>query len=101
MAPAYLEKIEHASAAVSTPYGETTIGWERDNDNVIVTTTIPSGADGYLFLPPELTIEELPHGVEAVLEGKASWLSPYQEGQNCWHLPAGFYQPVCTPAEVI
>ncbi len=101
LAPAYLEKIEHASAAVSTPYGETIIGWERDNDNVIVTTTIPSGADGYLFLPPELTIEELPHGVEAVLEGKASWLSPYQgEGQNCWHLPAGFYQLVCTPAEV-
>jgi len=100
LAPAYLEKIEHASATIAAPYGEVALQWERNNGDVIVTITIPSGTDGYLFLPSSLTIRERLVGVEVFTEAKVSLLSPYKmEEQNCWHLSAGFYRIVCTPVE--
>jgi alpha-L-rhamnosidase len=103
LAPAYLQQIDHAAATVETPYGEASLQWERRDGEVVVTIRIPSGTDGYLFLPPEMNLLKFlqkPTGVEVALETKASPLNPYQgENQNIHHIPPGLYQIVCTVAE--
>ena len=99
LAPAYIAQISHASASVVTPYGQATLQWERNDCSVVVTLTIPPDTDGYLFLPPELTLLEFlekPADAEVVLETMESPLCPYQGGDNqTYHIPPGFYQAVC------
>ncbi len=98
-APAYLEKIEHASATIATPYGEAALEWQRDERDVTVTLKVPSGTDGYLFLPSSLTISEHPF---SIIEGETFELSPYKiKDQKCWQLKAGVYQIACTKVEEI
>lgn len=103
LSPAYLQQIDHASATVDTPYGQASLQWERRDGTVVVTIRIPSGTDGYLFLPPELNLLEFllkPTGVDVVLETKASPLCPYQgEKGEAYHVPPGLYQIVCTASE--
>ena len=103
LSPAFLQQIDHASATVDTPYGQASLQWERRDGTVVVTIRIPSGTDGYLFLPPELNLLEFllkPTGVDVVLETKASPLCPYQgEKGEAYHVPPGLYQIVCTASE--
>jgi len=103
LAPAYLQQIDHASATADTPYGQASLQWERTDDVIVVTIRIPSGTDGYLFLPPELGLSEVlqkPAGAEVALETKVFPLCPYQgENQNTYHVPSGMYQIVCTGGE--
>ncbi len=58
--PGFFSDISHAEASVSTPYGKASLSWKRQEHNLKLNISIPSGTLGELHLPDGHKLE--PHG---------------------------------------
>ncbi|HBT64352.1 MAG TPA: hypothetical protein DEB10_06810 [Ruminococcaceae bacterium] len=58
IAPAFVEKLNHAEAYYIAPEGRIEAKWKRQGDGVILSTVVPEGMNGYIRLPDGYEFED-------------------------------------------
>ncbi|WP_251452201.1 alpha-L-rhamnosidase [Microbacterium sp. Marseille-Q6648] len=79
IAPHPLASLAHASARHITPYGEASVGWVRDGDEIVVTATVPANTTAVVELAGREPFE--------VGSGAHEWRMPHVAASDRPQLP--------------
>lgn len=80
IAPRPLAGLDHASARHVTPYGEASVSWVRDGDDIVVTAEVPANTTAELDLPLGPRLSE-------VGSGRHEWRVPAEPARALRPLP--------------
>ncbi len=93
IAPAFIEKLNHAKSHTQIPAGKVQVEWRRcDDDSVEINIEIPEGVCGWFIAPNNYTTDNGKSQLALGAQGLKDEENPWKKPENSWKLTDGAWK---------